>query len=69
MEHFAAEDLSIKATPKRSYKFVHEDYIHEVEGESSVLFKITSCPDSRVLKSWILVFDFKVCIYGNSTSF
>jgi len=34
IEKFAAENLPIKATLTRGYKIFHEDYIHDVEGET-----------------------------------
>ena len=34
IDKFAADHLPIKATFVRGYKFLYEDYIHDVEGEN-----------------------------------
>ena len=33
VEDFAEKNLPIKATVTRGYKFFHEEYIHDIEGE------------------------------------
>ena len=43
IEKFPPKHLPIKATLARGWKFFHEDYIHDVEGETSILVNTTSC--------------------------
>ena len=39
IEKFASENLPIKVTLTRGYKFFHESYIHDVEGMFSTIIK------------------------------
>ena len=36
VERFAKENLPIKATLTRGYKFFHEEFIHDVEGKQTL---------------------------------